>query len=106
MFEKAAFAVDRDYDDNKMFLKMDELEQDYVIHLKSNRKLLYHNKWIMAAELHNHRKGKVKTNVFCKGKDHEAYLFPCKSTDYCIQKRHLSDTCLWYHRASNDACHE
>ena len=66
--------MDRGYDDNKMFQKLDELGQDYVIRLKSNRKLLYHNKWTIATELRNRRKGKVKTNVFYKGKDHEAYL--------------------------------
>lgn len=66
--------MDRGYDDNKMFLKLDEWKQDYVIRLKSNRKLLYHNKWTLATELRNRRKGKVKTNVFYKGKDHEAYL--------------------------------
>lgn len=48
LFGKATFAMDRGYDDNKMFLKMDELKQNYVLHLKSNRKLLYHNKWTMA----------------------------------------------------------
>ena len=74
LFGKATFAMDRGYDDNKMFLKLDELKQDYVIRLKSNRKLLYHNKWTLAVELRNRRKGKVKTNVFYKGKDHEAYL--------------------------------
>ena len=74
LFGKATFAMDRGYDDNKMFLKLDELGQDYVIRLKSNRKLLYHNKWTMVAELRNRRKGKVKTSVFYKGKDHEAYL--------------------------------
>ena len=74
LFGKATFAMDRGYDHNKMFLKLDELKQDYVIRLKSNRKLLYHNKWIMATELRNRRKGKVKTNVFYRGKDHEAYL--------------------------------
>ena len=74
LFEKATFAMDRGYDDNKMFLKMDELKQDYVIRLKSNRKLLYHNKWTMATELRNRRKGKVKTSVYYKGKEHEAYL--------------------------------
>jgi len=66
--------MDRGYDDNKMFLKLDALGQDYVIRLKSNRKLLYHNKWTYATKLRNRRKGKVKTNVFYKGKDHEAYL--------------------------------
>ena len=63
LFEKATFAMDRGYDDNKMFLKMDELKQEYVTRLKSNRKLLYHNKWTMATELRNRRKGKVKTSV-------------------------------------------
>ena len=74
LFGKATFAMDRGYDDNKMFLKLDELNQDYVIRLKSNRKLFYHNKWTPATELCNRRKGKVKTNVFYKGKDHDAYL--------------------------------
>ena len=74
LFGKATFAMDRGYDDNKMFLKLDRLGQYYVIRLKSNRKLLYHNKWTMAAELRNRRKGKVKMNVFYKGQNHEAYL--------------------------------
>lgn len=50
------------------------MEQDYVIRLKSNRNLLYHNKWTPATELCNRRKGKFKTNVFYKGKNHDAYL--------------------------------
>ena len=33
--------MDRGYDDNKMFLKLEELGQDYVIRLTSKRKLLY-----------------------------------------------------------------
>lgn len=74
LFGKATFAMDRGYDDNKMFLKLDELRQDYVIRLKSNRKLLYHNQWTPATELRNRRKGKVKTSVRYKGKDHDAYL--------------------------------
>lgn len=74
LFGKATFAMDRGYDDNKMFLKLDELKQDYVIRIKSNRKLFYHNKWTPATELRNRRKGKVKTNVFYNGKDHDAYL--------------------------------
>ena len=32
--------VDRGYDDNKMFLKLDELGQEYVIRLTAKRKLL------------------------------------------------------------------
>ena len=74
LFGKATFAMDRGYDDNKMFLKLDDLKQEYVIRIKSNRKLFYHNKWIPATELRNRRKGKVKTNVFYKGQDHDAYL--------------------------------
>lgn len=74
LFGKATFAMDRGYDDNKMFLKLDELKQDYVIRIKSNRKLLFHNKWTPATELRNRRKGKVKASIFYKGKSHDAYL--------------------------------
>jgi hypothetical protein len=74
MFGKATFVMDRGYDDNKMFLKLDELEQDYVIRLTAKRKLLFHNKWVPATELRNRRKGKIKTPVFYKGKEQEAYL--------------------------------
>lgn len=74
MFGKATFVMDRGYDDNKMFLKLDELKQDYVIRLTAIRKLLFHNKWVAATELLNRRKGKITTLVFYKGKKHEAYL--------------------------------
>jgi hypothetical protein len=74
MFGKATFVMDRGYDDNKMFLKLDELKQDYVIRLTTKRKLLFHNKWVPATELRNRRKGKIKTPVFYKGKQREAYL--------------------------------
>ena len=39
LLKKATFVMDRGYDDNKMFLKLDELEQDYVIRLTAKRKL-------------------------------------------------------------------
>ena len=74
LFGKATFVMDRGYDDNKMFLKLDELEQDYVIRLTSKRKLLFHNKWVPATQLRNQRKGKIKTPVLYKGKEREAYL--------------------------------
>lgn len=74
LFGKAAFVMDRGYDDNKMFLKQDSLHQDYVIRLTAKRKLLYHNKWVFATELRNRRKGKVKLPLFYKGKKHNAYL--------------------------------
>lgn len=74
LFGHTTFAMDRGYDDNKMFLKLDELGQDYVIRLTSKRKLLYHNKWTPATKLRDRRKGKIKTSVFYKGQDHDAYL--------------------------------
>lgn len=74
LFGKATFVMDRGYDDNKMFLKLDSLHQDYVIRLTAKRKLLYHNKWVFATELRNRRKGKVKLPLFYKGKKHNAYL--------------------------------
>jgi hypothetical protein len=74
MFGKATFVMDRGYDDNKMFLKLDVLNQDYVIRLTAKRKLLFHNKWVAATELRNRRKGKITTPVFYKGKKREAYL--------------------------------
>lgn len=74
MVQKATFVMDRGYDDNKMFLKLDSMGQDYVIRLTAKRKLLYHNKWTFATELRNRRKGKVKLPLFYKGKMHEACL--------------------------------
>lgn len=74
LFKKATFVMDRGYDDNKMFLKLDSMGQDYVIRLTARRKLLYHNKWMFATELCNRRKGKVKLPLFYKGKMHEAYV--------------------------------
>ena len=74
LFGKATFVMDRGYDDNKMFLKLDSMNQDYVFRLTAKRKLLYHNKWVFATELRNRRKGKVKLPLFYKGKMHDAYL--------------------------------
>lgn len=74
LFGKATFVMDRGYDDNKMFLKLDSMGQDYVIRLTAKRKLLYHNKWVFATELRNRRKGKAKLPLYYKGKMHEAYL--------------------------------
>ena len=74
LFQKATFVMDRGYDDNKMFLKLDSMEQDYVIRLTAKRKLLFHNKWIPATRLKNQRKGKLKASFFYKGKNHDAYL--------------------------------
>ena len=73
-FGRAAFVMDRGYDDNKMFLKLDELKQDYVIRLTAKHKLFFHGKWVTATQLRNQRKGKIKTPLMYKGKRHDAYL--------------------------------
>ena len=74
MFGHATFVMDRGYDDNKMFLKFDELKQDYVIRLTSKRKLFFHGKWVSSTRLRNQRKGKIKTPLLFRGKYHNAYL--------------------------------
>lgn len=74
LFGRATFAMDRGYDDNKMFLKLDSLGQDYVIRLTAKRKLFFHGKWVPATQLRNQRKGKIKTSLFYRGKQHDAYL--------------------------------
>ncbi len=74
LFKKATFVMDRGYDDNKMFLKLDELKQDYVIRLTAKRKLFFHGKWVPATQLRNQRKGKIKTPLIYKGQKHDAYL--------------------------------
>lgn len=74
LFQKATFVMDRGYDDNKIFLLLDELQQDYVIRLTAKRKLFYHNKWVKATELRNRRKGKIKIPLIYKGKEQHAYL--------------------------------
>ncbi len=74
LFGKATFAMDRGYDDNKMFRKLDALKQDYVIRLTAKRKLYFHGKWIPATQLREQRKGKIKTPLIYRGKKHDAYL--------------------------------
>jgi len=74
MFGKATFVMDRGYDSNKMFLKMDELKQDYVIRLTSRRNLFFHSKKIKATELCKRRKGKIKMSLTYKGKTQDAYV--------------------------------
>ena len=74
LFSKATFVMDRGYDDNKMFLKLDELHQDYVIRLTRKRKVFYKGRFIPVIELCNRRKGKVHMKLFYKGKEHDAYI--------------------------------
>lgn len=79
LFSKAIYIMDRGYDDNKMFCKLMELGQDFVIRLTNRRKLYYKNKWVWATELCAKRKGKVKMDLFYKGKIHSAYLSHVKT---------------------------
>lgn len=79
IFGKATFVMDRGYDDNKMFLKLNELEQDYVIRLTKKRKVFYKNKFIPVTELCSRRKGKVHMKLFYKGKEHDAYISHIKA---------------------------
>ena len=74
LFGKATFVMDRGYDDNKMFSKLDDLKQDYVIRLTARRKLYFHGKWVPATQLRNQRKGKIRAPLIYKGKKHDAYL--------------------------------
>lgn len=74
IFGLATFVMDRGYDDNKMFLKPDELKQNYMIRLTSRHKLFFHGKWIPATQLRNQRKGKIKAPLMFSGKCHDAYL--------------------------------
>lgn len=74
LLKNATFVMDRGYDDNKIFQKLWGLEQDFVIRLTQKRKLFFHRKWVSATKLCAERKGKVKMNLFYKGKAHEAYI--------------------------------
>lgn len=79
LLSKATYIMDRGYDDNKMFCKLLDLGQDFVVRLTKKRKLYYKNKWIFATEFCKKRKGKVKMNLFYKGKNHSAYLSHVKT---------------------------
>ena len=74
LFPTATFVLDRGYDDNKIFLKLEELKQKYVIRLTTRRKLFFHGNWVTATRLGAQRKGKIKTSVFYKGKQQDIYL--------------------------------
>ena len=74
MFQHCTFAMDRGYDDNKLFLKLLDTGQDFVIRIRKNRKLYYKNRWFSALELCARRKGKVKMKLHYRGTDHDAYL--------------------------------
>lgn len=74
LFKKCTFAMDRGYDDNKIFLKLLDKHQDFVIRIRKSRKFYYKNRWFPASELCARRKGKIKMCVRYKGADHEAWL--------------------------------
>ena len=66
--------MDRGYDDNKIFLKLLNKNQDFVIRIRKNRKQYYQNRWFSATELCARRKGKVKMRLRYRGEEHDAYL--------------------------------
>ena len=74
LFKKCTFAMDRGYDDNKIFLKLLDEKQNFVIRIRKSRKLYYQNRWFPTSELCARRKGKIKMCVRYKGADHEAWL--------------------------------
>lgn len=51
LFGKATFVMYCGYDDNKMFLKLDSMKQDYVIRLTARHKLLFHKRIIPIFQL-------------------------------------------------------
>lgn len=74
LFEKATFVMDRGYDDNKVFQKLWDLKQNFVIRLTKKRKLFFHGKWVSSERLCAQRKGKIKMKLYYKGNWHEAYI--------------------------------
>ena len=74
LFNNATFVMDRGYDNNQMFLKLDSMKKDYVIRLTAKRKLLFQGKWLPATQLRNRRKGKISMPVFYKGRQAQAAL--------------------------------
>ena len=74
LFKKAVYVMDRGYDSNKIFQKLWELEQDFVIRLTQKRKVFFHGKWVPASKLCAQRKGKIKMKLFYRGREHEAYI--------------------------------
>ena len=74
LFKHCTFSMDRGYDDNKLFLKLLDAGQDFVIRIRKSRKLYYQNRWFLAPELCARRKGKLKMKLCYRGKEHDAYL--------------------------------
>lgn len=88
LFEHATFVMDRGYDANSIFLKLEELKQNYVIRLTAKRKLFFHGKWIPVTRLRNQRKGKIKLPLFYRGLPHTAWLSHVK-----VQ---ITRTSIWF----------
>ena len=83
---KATFVMDRGYDDNKIFNRLFDCGQDFIIRLTTKRKVFYHNKWIPVTELCKRRKGKMKLSLFYRGENHDAYLSHIKVRITAAQK--------------------
>ena len=65
--KKATFIMDRDYDNIKIMKKVLSQEDDFIIRLKKNRHLIYHNKKLTVRGLALRRKGKINFRSKIKG---------------------------------------
>jgi hypothetical protein len=74
LFKKATFVMDRGYDADKIFFKLEKLRQEYIVRLTVKRKVVRNNRKISVSELCNRRKGKIKITVRYNDKDYDAYL--------------------------------
>ena len=68
LFGKATFAMDRGYDDNKMFLKLDELGQEYVIRLTAKENFFITTSGLLPLNFATAEKAKSKPAYSTKEK--------------------------------------
>lgn len=73
---KATYVFDRGFDQNKIFLIMDRLDQNYIIRLKGNRKIWTKGRWLSAGAIGSSHKGKIMTEVMFQGEKKAVYLSP------------------------------
>lgn len=74
LFKHATFVMDRGYDDNKIFQRLDGGGQSFVVRLTRKRKLFYHGRWVKADELAKRRKGKIRMDTTYHGCNATAYV--------------------------------
>jgi len=71
LFGTATFVMDRGYDDAKMFAKMEELKQHYIIRLKTNRSLYYKDIYTPVTKIRDAHKGRYRMRVYFKDEVHD-----------------------------------